>query len=55
MMKVKWIGGDDPGKIDYLDYHSIQQALQSDPECLEIIHGFGDPDALGTPADEAEA
>jgi hypothetical protein len=54
-MKVKWISGDTPGRIEYLDYHSIQQALQADPGCLEIIYGFGNPGAPGTPADEAEA
>ena len=53
-MKIRWKSGDTAGKVEYLDYGAVQQALQADPECLEIIYGLDDPDAPGNPTGDAE-
>src|SRR4051812_20256123 len=56
VMKVRYLKGDTEGEVGYLDYHSIQAALQADPESLEILEGQVEnenPDVrqLGTEAD----
>lgn len=53
-MKVRWKAGDTPGKVEYLDYGAVQQALQADPEALEIIYGLDDPGAPGSAEGDAE-
>jgi hypothetical protein len=54
VMKVRWKAGDTPGKVEYLDYGAVQQALQADPESLEIIYGLDDPGAPGSAEGDAE-
>lgn len=51
-MKVRWNTGDTPGKVEYLDYGAVQQALQADPEALEIVRD--DPNAPGSAEGDAE-
>jgi hypothetical protein len=53
-MKVRWNTGDTPGKVEYLDYGAVQQALQADPEALEVLHGLDDPEAPGSAEGDAE-
>jgi hypothetical protein len=53
-MKVRWKAGDTPGKVEYLDYSAVQQALQADPESLEILYGLDDPGAPGSAEGDAE-
>jgi hypothetical protein len=53
-MKVRWNTGDTPGKVEYLDYGAIQQALQADPGALEVLYGLDDPDAPGSAEGDAE-
>jgi hypothetical protein len=53
-MKVRWLKGDTPGKVEYLDYGAFQQALQADPDVLEPIYGQDDPNAPGNPEGDAE-
>src|SRR3954469_3673364 len=54
VMKVRWKTGDTAGKVEYLDYGTVQQALQADPESLEIIYGLDDPGAPGSAEGDAE-
>jgi hypothetical protein len=56
VMKVRYLKGDTEGQVGYLDYHSIQAALQADPESLEILEGNVENEnpevrELGTEAD----
>jgi hypothetical protein len=53
-MKIRWKTGDTAGKVEYLDYGAVQQALQADPESLEIIYGLDDPGAPGSAEGDAE-
>lgn len=53
-MKIQWLTGDTAGKVEYLDYSAVQQALQSDPESLKIIYGMDDPEAPGNETGDAE-
>lgn len=53
-MKVRWLKGDTPDKVEYLDYGAVQQALQADPEALEVIYGLDDPGAPGSAEGDAE-
>lgn len=53
-MKVRWKGGDTAGKVEYLDYGAVQQALQADPESLEILYGQDDQDAPGSAEGDPE-
>jgi hypothetical protein len=53
-MKIRWKSGDTPGKVEYLDYGAVQQALVADPESLEILYGLDDPDAPGDEGGDAE-
>jgi hypothetical protein len=53
-MKIRWLTGDTAGKVEYLDYSAVQQALQSDPEALEILYGLDDPSTPGNETGDAE-